>query len=128
MNPFLSNSVGGGSVVRQCPHCGCMDSPVWRNVRYRLYTSYCRIDELSAWEPELAKLIADRISQGNFADFTVGKYIYHIVKGNLVIQRIHVSDSRDGKSIREPEQEKHFKFVPMGQTRLVLPSKVEGSA
>jgi hypothetical protein len=46
-------------------------------------------------------------------------YIYHLVKKANIVQRIHFEDSKDGKSWREPEQEKAFKFKhPKQQTLL----------
>jgi len=67
--------------MRECPCCGYMESPVWRNVRHRIYTMYCRIDDLELWEPELYKLLKEKAAKGDFADFIINKYIYHIVKG-----------------------------------------------
>jgi hypothetical protein len=108
--------------MRECPCCGFMESPVWRNVRYRIYTMYCRIDELDCWEPELAQLLKDKVKAKDHTDFTIGKYIYHIVKNDIIVQRIHILDSRDGKTHREPEQEKlmNFRIVNPTQQKLVL--------
>ena len=100
--------------MRECPNCGNKDPPYWRNVRYRLYTNYCRIDDLEMNEPELAS----KIKASNNKDIIINNYIYHTVKGGVVVQRIHIQDSRDGKTIREPEQEKSFKFLPLNQKRL----------
>lgn len=105
--------------MRECP-CGCgyKDPPYWRNVRYRLYTMYCRIDDLELQEP----LIFAKIKASNAKDFTWKNYIYHTVKGGVIVQRIHIDDSRDGKTIREPEQEKSFRFLPLNQTKLEVSS------
>jgi hypothetical protein len=105
--------------MRECPQCGYKEPPYWRNVRYRIYTQYCRIDDLENYEPALFSFIQSKIKGQNFKDWIEGKYIYHIVKGGVVIQKIHVDDSRDGLTIREPEQEKSFKFLPLNQTRLL---------
>lgn len=53
-------------------------------------------------------------------DCKIGNYIYHYMPKSGIVQRIHINDSRDGKTIREPEQEKHYKgdWVPIGQKRL----------
>jgi hypothetical protein len=99
-----------------------MESPVWRNVRYRIYTMYCRIDELECWEPELFKILTEKVKAKDFKDFTIGKYIYHIVKNAIIVQRIHIQDSRDGKTHREPEQEKlmNFRIVNPAQKKLLV--------
>ena len=106
--------------MRECPCCGCIDSPVWRNVRYRIYTMYCRISDLEMWEPELFKLLTAKVAAKDFKDFIIGRYIYHIVKGGVIVQRIHVNDSRDGKTHREPEQEKlmNYRIVNPSQRKL----------
>jgi hypothetical protein len=104
--------------MREYPSCGFKDPPYWRNVRYRLYTQYCRIDDLELNEPELYA----KIRANGYEDFTLKNYIYHTVKGGVIVQKIHVDDSRDGKTIREPEQEKAFKFLPLNQSRLVCKS------
>jgi hypothetical protein len=99
-----------------------MESPVWRNVRYRIYTMYCRIDELEIWEPDLFKTLQAKVKAKDFKDFTIGKYIYHIVKNAVIVQRIHIQDSRDGKTHREPEQENllNWRIVNPSQQKLVL--------
>jgi hypothetical protein len=102
--------------MKEYPCCGFIEAPYWRNVRYRLYTQYCRIDDLEMDNPVLSKKI--KLASALEEDVIDGKYIYHLVKGGVVVQRIHVLDSRDGKTIREPEQEKHFKFVAIGQKKL----------
>jgi hypothetical protein len=111
--------------MRECPNCGCMESPVWRNVRYRIYTMYCRIDELDCWEPVLAQILKDKVKAKDHIDFIIGKYIYHIVKNDIIVQRIHIIDSRDGKTHREPEQEKlmNFRIVNPNQMKLCLNQK-----
>ena len=108
--------------MRECPCCGFKDPPYWRNVRYRLYTSYCGIDDLLVFEPDLYAMVQARIAARNYTDWIVGKYIYHIVKGNFIIQRIHIQDSRDGKTHREPEQEKllNYRIVHPSQTKLCV--------
>lgn len=102
--------------MKQCPKCGHIEEPYWRNVRYRLYTQYCRIEDLEQDYPELAKKIKSASLRNK--DVVHKNYIYHLVKNGVVVQRIHVLDSRDGKTIREPEQEKHFNFRPIGQKPL----------
>ena len=108
--------------MRECPCCGHVDSPVWRNVRYRIYTMYCRIDDLSNWEPELYALLKKKVKAKDFIDFIIGRYIYHIVKNAVIVQRIHINDSRDGKTHREPEQEKlmNYRIVNPAQQKLIL--------
>jgi hypothetical protein len=69
--------------------------------------------------PDLAERIRTEI------DLVVKPYIYHLVKKASKVQRIHIEDSIDGVSYREPEQEKALAarwFVP-NQT-LLLPAKV----
>lgn len=106
--------------MRECPCCGYVDSPVWRNVRHRIYTMYCRLDELEMWEKPLYALLKAKIERNETRDFILGKYIYHLVKGNLIVQRIHITDSRDGTTHREPEQEKllNWRIVNPNQQKL----------
>lgn len=108
--------------MRECPCCGHKDSPIWRNVRYRIYTMYCRISDLDNWEPELYAILNEKVKAKDFKDFTIGRYIYHIVKNAIIVQRIHINDSRDGKTHREPEQEKAMAkrgWYNPGQTKLL---------
>ena len=102
--------------MRECPCCSYVDPPYWRNVRHRIYTSYCRIDDLEMFDSILADLV-----KKSTKDFILKNYIYHTVKGGQYVQRIHVTDSRDGKTIREPEQEKllNYRIVNPNQTKLV---------
>lgn len=88
--------------MRECPVCGYMDSPYWRHVRFRIFTDCCRLEDFELMFPDLAKRIITEIN-------VVHKnYIYHYVQKAKMVQRIHISDSLDGKSWREPEQEKHL--------------------
>ncbi len=103
--------------MRECPCCGHKDPAYWRNVRYRLYTTYCHISDLEFNEPTLAEAI--HLNH----NCIIGHYIYHYMSKSGIVQRIHTDDSRDGKTIREPEQEKHFKFVPINQTTLLVKNK-----
>ena len=43
-----------------CPKCGWEDSPCWRNARFYMYCSTCRIDELELFEPEIAKRLKEQ--------------------------------------------------------------------
>jgi hypothetical protein len=65
--------------------------------------------------PELANRIESEINIAH------KNYIYHYVKKAKMVQRIHIDDSLDGKSWREPEQEKHLcRFGhPEQQTKLL---------
>jgi len=107
--------------VRECHNCGAMDPPYWRNVRYRIFTMCCHIDDLRFNSPSLATVLIEHRKKHpkTKEDITIASYIYHYMPKSGIVQRIHVSDSRDGKSIREPEQEKHFsRWVVVGQTQL----------
>ena len=65
-----------------------------------------------SWDKKLAMEILDK------KDCIVGCYIYHLTKSNYV-DRIHIDDSFNGVSWREPEQEKHkCRFLVPGQTKL----------
>ncbi len=86
--------------MRQCPVCGFKDPPYWRHVRFRIFTDCCRIEDFALLFPDLAERIVTEVN------LVYGKYIYHYVKKAKMVQRIHVDDSLDGKSWREPEQEK----------------------
>lgn len=103
--------------MRECPCCGYMDGPYWRNVRFRIYTMYCKLEDLRSMDMhELATLL----EKSPKTDITYKRYIYRYIPESGIVQRIHVTDSRDGKGIREPEQEKHFsRWLPLYQTQLI---------
>lgn len=46
--------------MRTCPRCGHVDPECWKHLRWSLYQDYCYIEELLAFEPELAWEILDR--------------------------------------------------------------------
>ena len=103
--------------MRECPECGYKDLPIWRNKRHRLNTSYCHITELDDWDPNLAQIIRRE------KDIVLHPYIYHLTKAGYV-DRIHRDDSIDGKSWREPEQEKHkARYKVPNQLELILVQK-----
>lgn len=77
---------------------------------------YCHISELEDWDGPLAITIKEK------KDIKIAGYIYHLTKTGYV-DRIHEEDSLDGKSYREPEQEKHKTFIPLNQRRLLEVSK-----
>jgi hypothetical protein len=99
--------------MRECPNCGYINPPYWRNVRFRIFTSCCHLEDFKQLKPALAERITTEI------DLIEDHYIYHLVKKANIVQRIHITDSIDGKSWREPEQEKHFKFVVPEQQKLL---------
>lgn len=99
--------------MRECPCCGYKDAPYWRHVRFRLFTDCCWIDDFRIIEP----ILADRIEKE--IDLVKKPYIYHYVVKAKMVQRIHIDDSLDGVSWREPEQEKAIAsrfFMPGQQT------------
>lgn len=102
--------------MRECPKCGCLDSPCWRHKRFRLYTDYCHIEELEEWEPEIAEQVKAN------KDIKIGHYIYHLTKARYV-WRLHEKDSADGKTFYEPsfEGKRLFRnrFIPLAQKKLV---------
>jgi len=96
--------------MRECLKCGFKDLPIWRHMRQRLYTDYCHINELEDWDPKLAATVKEQ------RNIKIGPYIYHLTKMGYV-QRIHESDTIDGKRWREPEQQKFL------QRRILLPQQ-----
>jgi len=62
----------------RCPKCGYLDLPCWKAHRYLLYVTYCRIDDLESFEPELAARLRKEI---NLVD---GGYFYHLTKSGYV--------------------------------------------
>jgi hypothetical protein len=97
-----------------------MDGPYWRNVRFRIYTSYCKLEDLRSMD---MSELADLLEKSPKTDITYKHYIYRYIPKSGIVQRIHVTDSFNGTSIREPEQEKHYnRWLPLYQTQLV-PSK-----
>lgn len=66
--------------------------------------------------PELAVMLKANPK----TDITLKHYIYRYIPKSMIVQRIHVLDSCDGKGIREPEQEKHYsRWLPLWQTQLI---------
>ena len=99
--------------MRECPNCGYKDPPYWRHVRFRIFTDCCHLEDFKMLKPQLAERIIKEV------DVIESPYIYHLVKKANIVQRIHIEDSMDGKSWREPEQEKHLcKFLVEGQQTL----------
>lgn len=86
--------------MRECPKCGYKDPPYWRHVKFRLFTDYCHLDDFKEMLPELVARLEIE------TDIVIKPYIYHIVRKSNIVQRIHIDDSMNGKSYREPEQEK----------------------
>ena len=86
--------------MRVCPYCGHSDMP-WKNRRFTLFTSYCHIEELTDFNPELA----EQIKQS--PDFyTDGLYNYRLKADNFVF-RILRDDAKEPDSMYEPPTEKH---------------------
>jgi len=99
--------------MRVCLKCGHKDSLIWRNNPHRLYTSYCRLDELEDWEPKIAEQVK------KLKDCKIQGYIYHLNEKGFVC-RIYEADSIDGKSYREPRTERRLmlRIGLKGQTKL----------
>jgi len=57
-----------------CPECGFRDLPCWRAHRYFLYVVYSRLDELEAFDKELANKLRET------PDLEVGPYTYHLTQ------------------------------------------------
>jgi hypothetical protein len=114
--------------MRVCTKCGHKDPLIWRNNPHRLYTQYCRLDELEDWESELAKLLKALWYPNTICDYgatipqsnhvKIQGYIYHLNKAGIVC-RIHESDSVDGISYREPRTEKRLKH------RILIPHQTK---
>jgi hypothetical protein len=98
--------------MRECPQCGYKDPPYWRHVRFRIFTDCCHLEDFKIMFPNLAERITKEV------DIVVTPYIYHLVVKANIIQRIHIEDSKDGTSWREPEQEKHYNFIVPCQQKL----------
>lgn len=104
--------------MRECPICHYKDPPYWRHVRFRIFTDCCHLEDFKMMFPELAERIVEEIN------ILGGCYIYHYVKKAKMVQRIHIDDSLDGKSWREPDQEKSLAnrfFIP-NQQKLFISS------
>ena len=106
--------------MRECPNCGYKDPPYWRNVRFRIFTSCCSLEDFKTLHKELGMRIEKEINVIGHGHKGQESYIYHLVKKSNIVQRIHIDDSMDGKSWREPEQEKHYKFKAQGQQTLMM--------
>jgi hypothetical protein len=100
--------------MRECPQCGYMDSTYWRHVRFRIFTDCCNLEDFALLFPDLAQRIVTEIN------IIFKNYVYHYVKKAKMVQRIHISDSMDGTSWREPEQEKAIasRWFNPGQKKL----------
>lgn len=99
--------------MRECPNCGYKDPPYWRHVRFRIFTDCCHLEDFKIMFPDLWQQLELT------GDFIHHPYIYHLVKKANIVQRIHIDDSMNGKSWREPEQEKAFKFKHPAQQKLL---------
>ena len=99
--------------MRVCPKCGHKDPILWRHKRFRLFTDYCHIQEMELFDSKFAEEIKKSI------DLSRNGYIYHLTKAGY-IDRIHESDSADGKHWHEPTYEKprNFRYQPPNQRRL----------
>jgi len=65
-----------------CQKCGWREYPNWRSHRWTLYAVYCRIDELEVFQPEIAKVLKEKIE---YVD--EHGYLYHYaVKSGIVIR------------------------------------------
>ena len=85
----------------------------------RMYTQFCRLDELETWEPELASLL----KKEGYAFIDDVKY--HLTKRGYV-ERLDAflckHPESTNRSLAEPDQEKHLaKFIhqPLNQTKLL---------
>ena len=46
--------------MRTCPKCGYREPECWRNHKWIINVTYCEIEELKFWEPELYKEIIEQ--------------------------------------------------------------------
>ncbi len=107
--------------MRVCPKCDFHEPPIWRNrMAKRLYTQFCRLDELEPWEPELF----EELKKEGFAFHDGVKY--RLTKRGYV-ERLDAFLCKHpepwNRSLAEPDQEKHLaKLIgqPLNQTRLVV--------
>lgn len=117
--------------MRECPCCGYIDPPYWRHVRQRLFTDCCALHDFKELHKTLGMRIEKEINIIGHGNKGQPSYIYHYVPTGQMVQRIHISDSIDGKSWREPEQEKAMAkrgWYNKGQTKLasVCENKTKG--
>ena len=89
--------------MRECPQCGFKEPPIWRNKLHRLYTQYCRLDELEDWDQELANLL----KQNNYV-FKDGVKYQNNGKGyiNKIEAYLCQDPNPNHSSISEPNTEK----------------------
>ena len=86
-----------------CPRCGYRDPVCWRTSRFVLYATYCSLDELLHFEPELAeKLKALRKGE----TLTEKGYIYWKRGSQPHIYRVRedLKDFIRGDKVEKPKQ------------------------
>jgi hypothetical protein len=84
----------------------------WKNRRFTLFTSYCHIEELEVFNPDLAEQI--KKSPKFYSD---GLYNYRLKTDSFVF-RILKADAKDQNSMYEPPAEKHRKRPDKQQQQL----------
>lgn len=97
--------------MRICPQCGYKETPIWRNTLRRLYTEYCHIGELEAFEPDLANILKEK----KFVSINGIKY--KLNKSGTHVHRIPAylcaHPEPNDQRILEPDKETHkCKFIP----------------
>ena len=97
--------------MRKCPCCGHSDMP-WKNRRFTLFTSYCHIEELEVFNPDLAEQIKQ--SPKFYSDEL---FNYRLKKDGFVF-RILKADAKEPNSMYEPPAEKHRKRPDNNQQQL----------
>jgi len=65
-----------------CQKCGTRDYPCWRNHRWTMYATYCKLDDLETWQPELISELKEKKQIERYG------YFYNLAKNGYIVIRI----------------------------------------
>lgn len=90
---------------KSCPYGYCIyELAIWRNTLRRLFTRHCHIDDLTIWEPELAReLIEKRYVFKNGVKYKLTKKGSHV---HMIPARLCADPRPESDRITEPDTEK----------------------
>jgi hypothetical protein len=109
-----------------CPNCGYKDVLCWRSACWLKVATYCRIDELETWQPELAEKIklldvGETLEEKGFVyRLTRSGNVYRIVKELSQVYSSHgYTESPIHSRMKKSLKKKHFSSYKENQTRLL---------
>jgi len=109
-----------------CPECGHQDSPCWRSACWLKVATYCRIDELKVWEPDLAEKVSTLnigetySHKGMTYRLTRSGNVYRIVDVLASVYSSHgYTESPKHSKMKKALSVKHFSSYNSNQRRLL---------